>query len=626
MLNNMLKLRKRLKTIFSVSILGVLVTSLFVSLTPFSHAQESSSTVVDASSAVSVYKAKKTLTLIQIGDLHGHLIPRPNLRSSDGLSMVDEGGLARIYTLISQIRAGNPKKTLLFNTGDTIQGGAEALYSNGQAMVDILDTFAIDGFAAGNWDWVYGVERFVELFGPGTGPGGPGNSPGGTGTRWGAVAANAYYDSFYYPDKAGQLILPPYIIKRVNGLKIGILGLTTDRLLGALGPWATAGVVFTDDGAELPYYINILRNEERVDLVILVSEFGLSKNILLAEKYPGINVVFSADMHEVTPKAVVTSTGTIVSEAGQDGTRLAELRLIMKGKTIVNWEYIYHTVTEDITSDPTIAAMVEDVRKYYVDGPFFEPHVHPINGTELTTPIDTIVGYAAIDLYRGNFSNEDMPGVIEGASSDFLSDAFRDQAMVDIGHIRGFRYGTHIRQGGAIKLEDIYHYIPIGPQIAKTTITGAQLKTQLETTIDGCLTDPFKWGGGWVNGYGGVTFDLNPYASNGNRTSNIMVNRYSTGTWEPLNTSASYGFAGYWYSQNPYNVGGLTTTALPTPVTGSGGETLDATQVVVNYLNTLPGQWANPELHRINLLYPLPEPSYGNPEIQPLLGVATTMP
>ena len=32
---------------------------------------------------------------------------------------------------------------------------------------------------------------------------------------------------------------------------------------------------------------------------------------------------------------------------------------------------------------------------------------------------------------------------------------------------------------------------------------------------------------------------------------------------------------------------------------------------------------ANPELGRVNLLFPLPAPVYGNPEIQPLLGVPT---
>lgn len=42
------------------------------------------------------------VTLIHMGDLHGHLPPRPNLRS-DGSSRV-EGGVARMYSKIQSIR------------------------------------------------------------------------------------------------------------------------------------------------------------------------------------------------------------------------------------------------------------------------------------------------------------------------------------------------------------------------------------------------------------------------------------------------------------------------------------------------------------------------------------------
>lgn len=89
-------------------------------------------------------RAGKHITMLQIGDLHGHMIPRPNLRS-DGTGL-DEGGLSRLYTQIQRIRAQN-RNVLLFNTGDTIQGGAEALYTEGQSMVDVLDRFGIDGMA-----------------------------------------------------------------------------------------------------------------------------------------------------------------------------------------------------------------------------------------------------------------------------------------------------------------------------------------------------------------------------------------------------------------------------------------------------------------------------------------------
>lgn len=548
------------------------------------------------------------ITMVQIGDIHGHLIPRPRLRN-DGVD-TDEGGLARLYTRIQDIRAQN-KNVMLFNTGDTIQGSAEALYTRGQAVVDVLDHFGIDGMAPGNWDYIYGKDRFLELFGVGTGT-------GPSKTRYGAVAANVYHAG------TTNLLLPPYFVQNVNGVKIGVLGLSSERAINALGLFVTTGIDFTGDAEEVPGYVDILKNKEKVDLIVLVSEFGLAKNVKIANNNPDIDVVLSADMHEETPQAIVADTGAIVSEAGQDGTRLAELHLVIRpgkgGKRIASWNYTWHEINDSIRPNPMIAGLIRRIRAPFVAGPFLRPHTNPINGTVLTTPINKVVGSTSIDLYRGNFSDDPMPGVFEGSSSDFYSDVFRDQAGADIGHFRGFRYGTHVRPG-PIKLEDIYHHIPIGPQIAKVTVSGQQIKNNIENSADGALNpDVFAWTGGWLNGYGGVRMDIDPYRPAGQRASNIRVKRAATGVWEPLNLSASYTFAGYWYAQDPQVVGGIRTTQPVTVVKGTNGETLDGTQVVVNYLKT---NIADPELGRVNPLFSLPPPVYGNPEIQPLLGVPT---
>lgn len=106
------------------------------------------------------------IRLIHIGDLHGHLVPRPNLRG-DGTGG-PEGGLARMATLVARLRAER-SASVLVNTGDTIQGSAEALFTRGQALVDVVDRLGVDVFAPGNWDYLYGKDRFLELFGPGTG-------------------------------------------------------------------------------------------------------------------------------------------------------------------------------------------------------------------------------------------------------------------------------------------------------------------------------------------------------------------------------------------------------------------------------------------------------------------------
>src|SRR6266700_3290527 len=43
------------------------------------------------------------ITLIHMGDVHGHLLPRPSVRGETPAR--SEGGLARMYTKISEIRA-----------------------------------------------------------------------------------------------------------------------------------------------------------------------------------------------------------------------------------------------------------------------------------------------------------------------------------------------------------------------------------------------------------------------------------------------------------------------------------------------------------------------------------------
>lgn len=542
------------------------------------------------------------LSLIHIGDIHGHLIPRPNLRSDS--TGRPEGGLARMYTLIEELRAKHPNH-LLVNTGDTIQGSAEALYTQGQALVDVLNLFGIDAFAPGNWEYLYGTERFLQLFG-GTNPGAP----------WTALAANLYYSGPPYADKVGQRVLPPYIVKTVGGLRVGIIGLTNDRGPTIVGSNVVEGFSFSTGDAELAELVPLIRSQENVDLLIAISERGLANNIRLSEAYPGIDVILSSDMHEETGQAVVSRAGTIIVEEGQDGTRLGELNLEVSNKSIVNWTWHMHVIDDRIREHPQIAAKVAEVRKTFVAGPDFTQHINPINQTTLKTPIDTVIGYADVGLHRANFAHEPMPAVIEGSSHNFLADVFREMSQADIGSIRGFRFGTQVAPG-PIKLEDIYHFIPIGPFIAKGDVTGQQLKDHIELTTNNVLDPDIKnWGGGWLFSWSGLKYDLNPYQLQGNRCNNIQVQNRQTGAWEPLDLTATYSFAAYYYDSTPGKINKVPANNIQI-VTDAAGNRLDGTEVVMEYLKT---RNANPAPDRIRLLQALPPYRYGNPEIEPLHG------
>jgi S-sulfosulfanyl-L-cysteine sulfohydrolase len=567
------------------------------------------------------------VTLMHMGDVHGHLIPRPDVRGelSSGVRR-QLGGLARMYTVVRQIRAERPN-ALLINTGDTIQGSAEALFTRGEALVNVLNHFEIDAFAPGNWEFVYGVDRFVELF---VGPAAL--------APWNAIAANASYStaeqdpSSPYAGRAGQRLLPPYVVKQVGAVRVGVLGLTTDRGPQIVGRNVTKGISFLPNNeqllAEVERQVSQLREVEKVQLLVLASEMGLANNLRIVERVKGIDVVLSSDMHEETVEPVVVTGAdgrtTVLVEEGQDGTQLGRLDITVGNGKMLSWRWKRHVIDDRIPDDPHVAGLVESARRSFVSGPGFSTHRNPFNGAVLKRPIDTVIGRTAVPLLREHFAANALPGLIGGTSHYFLADAFQRGTSADVGAIRGFRYGTQVRVG-PVSYEDLFHFIPIGPQIAVARITGQQLKAQIENSADGSMNpDVSKWTGGWMFNFSDtLRMTVNPYAGSGQRVSDVVIGG------KPLQADATYRYASYWYATDPCAVntipiaGCTLSDGKPTNieiVRDADGSPLDGAEFVARHIEGLPNRTINVSVDRTRLLSPLPRYRYGFAEVQPLRG------
>ena len=572
--------------------------------------------------------AESSVTLIHTGDFHGHLVPRADVRGAvEGRPIGTVGGLARVATVVKGVR-GEVPGALLINTGDTIQGSAEALYTRGEALVTVVDMLGVDAFAPGNWEFVYGTARFLELF---AGP--------RARARWNTIAANLFYSTAAqdattpFPDKAGQHVLPPYIVRQVGRVKVGILGLTADRGPQILPRAVTKGFYFLPNGKvlyeETTRQVAQLRKVEKVDLLVLASEMGLANNIRIAETIPGIDVVLSSDMHEASlaPIVVTGADGrkTLLVEEGQDGTQVGRIDVEVAGGKIASWKWKRYAIDDSIAADPAVAAKIDEIRRPFVSGPGFVAQRNPFNGSVLKRPIDTVVGYSAVPLLRERFTDSTLPGVIGGSSHYMLTDAFRDALGADVGAIRGFRYGTQIPAGSGIRYEDLYHYIAIGPQLGVATVTGAQIKSQIEAAADGSLNpDVTKWTGGWLFAFSdSLRMDFDPYAPAGQRASNIRIDG------KPLDPAATYRYTSYWYATDPCSVNSIPVTgctvadAVPSNIRilrDGDGSPLDGVEAVARYIEKAPNRTVNPSLDRVRLVRPLPPPRFGSPEVQPLRG------
>ncbi len=536
--------------------------------------------------------SETTINFAHIGDIHGHLIPRAHVRD-DGNGM-KQGGLARVYTLIKEMREKDDQLVLI-NTGDTIQGSAEALYTRGEAMIEVLNAFGIDYYAPGNWDWLYGKERFKELF--------VGKDAL---SHWHPLIANIYNT------EDGTHLVEPYKIQTIKGVKVGFLGFTSERGPMVVGSSVAKGLNFSNGDAEFNKYVKELRPQ--VDVLVVLSELGLAKNIALSKAHPGVDFVFSSDMHEETPREIVLENGTVLVEEGQDGTRVGEMSVTIRDHKIIGHKFTFHIVDEKIKPDAEIVALVEKVRAPFVDEASAKKYVNPFSKRHLTGAIDAVIGTTDVDLHRSNFSDSVMPAVVEGSSHDFITDVFRIQSGADIGLLRGFRYGTHIKVGD-IHREDIYHYIPIGPFLAEGEMTGQTIKNVIEKSAHGSLSgDVSEWTGGWLFAWSGLHYDLTPNAKKGERATNITVLDKKTGVYLPLKLEKVYTVAGYNYTEEPNRINKVSCKVVNL-AKNDKGEAIDAIDAIEDYLKV---QHANPELNRITIIAPLSKPNYGNREIQPL--------
>lgn len=629
------------------------------------------------------------VTLIHTGDIHGHLVPRANVRSDSQGKM--EGGLARMATVINKIRRdateNGANHSLLINTGDTVQGSAEALFTRGQALIDVVNLLGVEAHAPGNWDFLYGSARFEETF-----KGVNGNAPL---ANWNAMSSNLYYSNQFdsstlcgivdaYGNKYKRA-LNPYMIKQVGNVKVGILAFTTARAIAAISPTVTKNFQFTDGKGELPCYIDVLRNQEKVDLLVMISELEMARDIKLAETFPGVDVILNSDMHERTIKPIVIKhapaadgtpvADTLIVEEGQDGTMVGELELqIARGK-LMHWVWEPHIITSDIEENPVVMAKVDAVRRPFLAASFVSGQQVTVGGntTTLMRPVDEVVAYSNVDLHRSNFMDEDMAGVVEGSSHDLIADAMRWAAGSDAAALRGFRYGTNIPAGSPITMQDIYHYIPIAAKLGRSPkACGYDLKFQAEQSTDGAFSaDPTKWTGGWMFGYSNVSYDLDACAGYGidgpggpvDRATNLRVggnpvditDTYNAATQACKSGKPGYSVAGYWYAEDPttinncnpcrkrliqavktdgtlVNVANPAGAMLPLPDSNS---LLDISEAVVKYLQASSAVGGigglvtdvNLPLHRINVKR-LPNLNpYDFKVIQPLKGAtAATCP
>ncbi len=429
----------------------------------------------------------RSITLIYIADLHARLEPHAELFwHGEEDEMIEAGGVARIATAAEAIRRERPGRVLFLDAGDTIQGSAAAAWTEGRAVVAPVNALRLDLGIPGNWEVVYGarvLERRAREF------------------RHPLIAANIR------DARTDQLIFPPYLIRDVGGVRIGIIGFTDPDVPERQPPSYSQGLTF--EGARaLPPLIARLRDREKVDVVVLLTHIGLPKSIRLAETLEGVDFVLSGDTHERTYQPIIRGD-TWVVEPGSFGSFLGRMDLtVRRGKVVERkWDLI-ELRADRFAEDEAVKRVVDEAL------------------APLRRRLDVVIGRTEVPLMRYN--------VVETSLDDVLSDALWEAAGTEIALSNGFRFSPP-KPAGPIRESDLWDWFPITTRLKVGQVTGRQLRAFWEREAEHVFApDPEKLFGGWLPRPSGMTVRLAAHAPTGQRVREIRVGG------EPLEDDRTY--------------------------------------------------------------------------------------
>ena len=411
------------------------------------------------------------------------------------------GGFAHMATLVKRLVASRPG-ALLLDGGDTWQGSATALWSEGQDMVDACKLLGVN-VMTGHWDFTYGEARIKKIV------------DGDFAGKIDFVAQNVKTNDF------GDAVFKPYVIKDINGVQVAIIGQAFPYTPIANPAWLTPNWTFGIRESEMQETVNEARAKGAL-AVVLLSHNGMDVDLKMASRVTGIDAILGGHTHDGVPVPVIVKNPggqTIVTNAGSNGKFLGVLDLDVKGKAVVGFNYRLLPVFSNLLpADKDMTALIGKIR-----APYEARLTEKLAATEGT-------------LYRrGNFN---------GTFDQVILDALMDVRGAEIAFSPGFRWGTSLLPGQSITREHLMDQTAITyPWTTLTDMRGETIKTILEDVGDNLFNpDPYYQQGGDMVRTGGLTYTCEPGAKMGSRIQDMRLNgklieadkTYKVAGWAPV--------------------------------------------------------------------------------------------
>jgi sulfur-oxidizing protein SoxB len=408
------------------------------------------------------------------------------------------GGFAHLKTLVDRIRTDRGDgNSLLLDGGDTWQGSGTAYWTRGMDMVGACNLLGVD-VMTGHWEFTYldeEVIKNVEAF------------KGDFVAQNIKVREEALFD-YKFPDFGGfdedaGLAFEPYTIKEVGGVKVAIIGQAFPYTPIANPQRFIPDWTFGIQDGHMQEVVDQVREEEKPDLLVVISHNGMDVDLKMASRVTGIDVIFGGHTHDGMPAPTIVENAsgkTLVTNAGSNGKFLGVMDLDVKDGKLRDYRYRLLPVFSNLL-EPNVEMVkyINETRAPYKDK----------LEEKLATAEQTL-------FRRGNFN---------GTFDQVICDALIKVNDAQISLSPGFRWGTTVLPGQTITMDNVMDQTCITyPETYRREMKGSEIKAILEDVCDNLFnTDPYVQQGGDMVRVGGLDYVCDPNETIGKRITDMQL-------------------------------------------------------------------------------------------------------
>jgi 2',3'-cyclic-nucleotide 2'-phosphodiesterase/3'-nucleotidase len=395
------------------------------------------------------------ITVLSTTDLHGNVLPVDYYTNKP-----DARGLAKVATLIRQARRENPTGTLLLDSGDTIQGTPLEYFHNKKnnappdPLMLAMNALKFDALAVGNHEYNFGLGVLEKARREASFP-------------W--LSANTYKKG------TNETYYQPYVVRELNGVRVGLVGLTTPGVPFWENRENFAGLEFRSPVEEARKWVAVLRERERVDLVVIAMHMGLEEDlrtgerspgqvtdenvaVRLAREAPGIDLILMGHTHREVPS--LTINNVLLTQANFWGRHLARADVYLERSGGGRWRVAAKSartiaVGEGTETDAEIARLVEPYDR------------------ETQSWLARVIGESPAELTAEGSLFRDT------AILDLIQRVQLDAGRADVSLVASFNPQARLPRG-AVTVRDIAGLYIYENTLVVLEVTGQQLKDALE--------------------------------------------------------------------------------------------------------------------------------------------------